>query len=121
MQKMKHKLKGGILATIGYVLSPLSWWNDVFINLPLAYIFGFLFGLISQKLFLPMMILGYWITNVVGFMLMHHGVKDLISDEKSKCTQKELVKDIIISLIYTIIVIVFIKIGWLKFPSEYFN
>ena len=77
---MKRKIKAGILTTIGYILSPLSWWNDLFINIPLAYGFGFLFGLISQKLFLPMMILGYWITNILGVILMHYGIKDLFSN-----------------------------------------
>ncbi len=118
---MKRKLSGGILATIGYILSPLSWWNDLVINIPLAYGFGFLLGLISKKLFLPMMIVGYWITNIVGFMLMHYGVRDLISKEEGKNTKKELKKDIIISMVYTIIVIVIVKMGWLKLPFEYFE
>jgi len=118
---MKNKIKGGALTTIGYILSPLSWWNDILINIPLAYAFAFPFGLISKNLFLPMMILGYWITNVVGFMLIHHGIKDLVSKETSKYTRKELTKDIIISIVYTLIVVVFIKTGWLKFPLEYFQ
>ncbi len=118
---MKNKIKGGISATIGYILSPLSWWNDLLVNIPLAYAFAFPFGLISKNLFLPMMIFGYWITNVVGFMLMHHGVKDLISKEKSEYTRKELVKDTVISIIYTLVVVMFVKIGWLKFPFEYFQ
>lgn len=118
---MKHRIKGGILATLGYILSPLSWWNDIVINIPLAYGFAFPFGLISRSLFLPTMILGYWITNIAGFVLIHHGVKDLVSKEKSKYTKKELVKDITVSIVYTIVVVVFIKMGWLKFPLEYFE
>jgi len=117
----KRKIKGGILATIGYLLSPLSWWNDIFINLPLAYIFAVPFGLISRKLFSPMIILGYWITNIAGFILMHHGVTDLISKETKTYTKKELTKDIIISIIYTLIVVIFILKGWIKFPSDYFS
>lgn len=118
---MKQKIKGGVLATIGYILSPLSWWNDLVINIPLAYVFAFPFGLISRTLFLPMMIIGYWITNVVGFMLMHHGVTDMVSKEKSKYTKKKLMKDIVISILYTLVVVAFVKIGWLKFPMEYFE
>lgn len=117
----KRKVKGGILAVVGYILSPLSWWNDLFVNIPLAYAFAIVFALISKKLFLPMMILGYWITNVVGFMMMHHGARDLFSNETKKYTRKELVKDIIISVVYTAIVIVFILKGWIKFPTEYFS
>jgi len=119
---IKRIIKGGLSATIGYVLSPLSWWNDVFVNLPLAYIFAIPFALISKTLFAPMMILGYWITNVIGFMMMHHGFKDLASksEKKHNPRKKELVKDIIISTIYTLIVVAFILKGWLKFPTEYF-
>ena len=118
---MHKKIKGGVLVTIGYLLSPLSWWNDIFINIPLAFGFGFLFGLISKKLFLPMMILGYWITNVLGFIMLHHGLKTMVSKKDDKYARKVLIKDIIISIIYTLIVILLIKIGWLKFPLDYFK
>lgn len=118
---MKRKIKGGILTTIGYILSPLSWWNDLVINIPLAYAFAFPFGLISKSLFLPMMILGYWITNVIGFILIHHGVKNLILEEKSKYSRKNLSKNILFSIIYTLVIVLFIKMGWLKFPLEYFK
>ena len=118
---LRKKIKGGVLATVGYILSPLSWWNDIFVNLPLAYIFALPFGYISKNLFAPMMILGYWITNVVGFMMMHHGAIDLVSKETKRYTRKELIKDIIISIVYTLVVIIFILKGWLKFPTEYFS
>ena len=118
---MNKKIKGGFLTTVGFILSPLSWWNDLLVNIPLAYIFAIPFGFISKSLFLPAMILGYWITNVVGFMLMHHGVSDLFNKKTKKYTRKELVKDIAISLVYTLIVVVFILKGWIQFPTEYFK
>jgi hypothetical protein len=71
---MNKKITGGFLATLGFLLSPLSWWNDVLLNLPLAYAFGFLFSLLSEKLFLPTMVVGYWLTNILGFILMHRGL-----------------------------------------------
>ena len=120
-QKIVKKIRGGILSTIGYILSPLSLYNDLFVNIPLAYIFAFPFGLISKTLFMPSMILGYWLTNVLGFMLMHRGINDITSKEQKQHTRKEITKDIIISIVYTLIVIVFIKVGWLKFPLEYFQ
>ncbi len=118
---MGQKIKAGALATIGYLLSPLSWWNDIFINLPLAYAFAFLFGLLSKKLFLPVMVLGYWITNIAGLILLHRGLKDLVTKEKIQYTKKSLVKDVIISIIYTAVVVILVKLGWLKFPLEYFK
>ena len=117
---IKRRLKGGLLATAGFLLSPLSWWNDIFINIPLAYVFAIPFGFFSEKLFFPAMIFGYWITNIIGFSLMHHAVKDLINKKAKKYTRKEVIKDIIISLIYTALVVILILMGWLKFPTEYF-
>ena len=37
-----QKIKGGILLTVGYLLSPLCWWNDLIINLPIAYGFDYM-------------------------------------------------------------------------------
>jgi hypothetical protein len=34
------KLRGGFLLVIGFLLSPLSFWNDLFFNLPIAYFLG---------------------------------------------------------------------------------
>ena len=67
----KKRLKCTVLSVSGYLLSPLSFWNDLFINFPIAYVFGVLFGLISQKLFLTGLIAGYWLSNIAGFVLLH--------------------------------------------------
>lgn len=119
---MKHKIKGSIIAIIGYILSPLSWWNDLIINIPLAYAFAFPFGLISKKIFLPMTILGYWLTNIAGFLLMHYGIKNVaIGESKNKNIKRDLIKDMVISIVYTGVVILLVQAGWLKFPLEYFK
>ena len=107
--------------TIGFILSPLSWWNDILVNMPLAYLFALPFGYISESLFLPAIIIGYWITNVVGFMMMHRGYHDLTTTKTSKHTRQELKKDILISIVYTIAVVAFVKMGWLAFPAEFFE
>jgi hypothetical protein len=33
------------------MLSPLSWWNDLFVNLPLALVFAWLVGLFYKPAF----------------------------------------------------------------------
>jgi uncharacterized membrane protein len=118
---VKNKITSGFISTLGYILSPLSWWNDLFVNIPLAYGFAFLFGLISKNLFYPMMIIGYWITNILGLILMHVGIKGFLNKEDSNYSKKELLKDFIFSILYTLIIVFLIKIGWLKFPTEYFK
>ncbi len=118
---VRGRIKNGLVATLGYLLSPFSWWNDLFINIPLAYGIAFLAGLISKNLFYPTIILAYWLTNVLGLVLMHHGVRGLISDGKKKYGRKELIKDFIFSILYTLIIVLLVKIGWLKFPAGFNN
>jgi hypothetical protein len=65
-----HRVSGGILATVGFILSPLSWWNDLLVNVPLAYAFATVVGLFARDLFVPALLVGYWLTNVVGFVLL---------------------------------------------------
>jgi len=105
------------LFALGFILSPLSWWNDLFVNIPLAYIFSLPFSMISRSLFLPSFVLGYFLTNILGFLLMHHGIsRGLLS---KKIIKRDLKRDIIISLIYTVIIILLVVMGILKSPMEY--
>ncbi len=116
-----RKARGGLLATVGYLLSPVSWWNDLFVNIPLAYAFGALVALVSKDLFLPAMVIGYWITNILGFVLMHRGIKEVVSKKKaSGYSKRELVADLAVSIVYTVIVVVLAAAGVLKLPAEYF-
>ncbi len=69
---MQRKLGARMLMLIvGYLLSPLSWWNDFFINLPIAYLIGIGMSLFQRRLFAPGMIIGYWFTNLLGLYLIY--------------------------------------------------
>jgi xanthine/uracil permease len=116
MEDRKSRIKGGLLAFIGYILSPLSWWNDPFINLPIAYLFGSLFSLISHRLFLPFMVLGYWLTNILGLILMQHGVSDILGKSDGKSNRKKLILSILSSTLYTILIILLFYFRILKSP-----
>jgi len=116
MLNNKSRIKGGFLTLVGYILSPLSWWNDPFINLPIAYLFGSLFSLISHKLFLPFMVIGYWLTNVLGLILMQHGISDILGEGNAKSKRKKLISSILASTLYTILIIVLIYFRILKSP-----
>jgi len=116
-----RRARGGVVATVGYLLSPVSWWNDLFVNIPIAYAFGSLVGLVSEDLFLPAMVVGYWITNVLGFVLMHWGMKDLLTrDGGEGRRRRDIIVDISISLAYTVIVVALAAAGFLRLPVEYF-
>lgn len=116
---MIKKIGHSVLVGIGFLLSPLSWWNDIIVNIPLAYIFSYPFTLISKKLFLPAFVFGYLLTNILGFVLMHKGIRGL---RGTKCNIKEeLKKDFLVSLFYTLLIVILVLFGIIKPPMEYLN
>jgi hypothetical protein len=111
---------GGILGLVGFLLSPLSWWNDAFINIPLAIGFGWVISLLYKPAFEPAVVIGYWLTNVLGLVLLHKGVQRIRSDEPPKpYSKKDLVRDLAISLAYTALIVLLLKLKLLQPFSEY--
>src|SRR5438874_13309522 len=104
----KRKLSGGAVAFIGFMLSPLSWWNDLFVNVPIALAFAWVISLFYKPAFEASLIVGYWLTNILGFVLMHKGAQSMVS-EKAKYTRRDLLRDFAISLIYTVVIVLLIN------------
>jgi hypothetical protein len=102
--RIRPRLGGGIWFVVGYLLSPLSWWNDAFINLPIAYGFASLVSLVSHRLFLPAILFGYWATNVLGLVLVHRGAAQVLSRDKPRNPRRELVKTLVASTLYTLLI-----------------
>ena len=117
----KRKISGGILATIGYLLSPLSWWNDAFINIPLALVFAWLASFVYKPAFAASLIIGYWLTNVLGFVLLHKGARQVFSEKPPPDSRRELWTDVMVSLVYTGVIVALIKLEILKPFTGYFN
>jgi hypothetical protein len=108
-------VKGGILVFIGWLLSPLTWWNDSFINIPIAWLIATLAGLINQKAFIPALFITYYATNIAGIVMMYLGL--------SKTAQQGLLKrsiiwSIIVSILYTGLMAVLIARGIFK-PASF--
>ncbi|MBD3281868.1 hypothetical protein GF391_03930 [Candidatus Uhrbacteria bacterium] len=103
----RYIIKHAASFVIGFVLSPLSWWNDLFINVPLAWamtwpalkLTSFIFP-VSKNFFLTAFIFNYWITNIVGMAMMHYSGKKLIS----KDAKFDIAKDLIVGIVYSIII-----------------
>ena len=108
---------------VGFLLSPLSWWNDIYVNIPLAYVGAWIVSLIYKPAFLTAFVINYWITNILGFVLMHKGASKLAKKEGTikPYTQKDIVKDIFISLAYTALMVVLIKLKAVRPIKEYFS
>jgi hypothetical protein len=123
----KRRVTGGVLGVIGFMLSPLSWWNDAVVNLPLAWLFASAVALIyrpaaepNSNVFDGLVIFGYWLTNVLGFVLMHKGAQKILSKEEKKYSRRALLRDVGVSLVYTALIVVLIKTGVLKPIGQYF-
>lgn len=109
---IKNKyVQGGFLGVVGFILSPLSWWNDLFVNLPLSFAFAWaaskillVFYDVEKGLFLILMIIGYWISNLLGFLMMHKGAEKII-DKKRK--NKGLVWNLAVTSAYTALIVLF--------------
>ncbi len=119
----KNKIKGSVIGVIGFLLSPLSWWNDLVVNIPLAIMIGWIFSLIYKPLFLPAAIFGYWFTNVLGLILLRRGGQTALKEEDAPnpFSKKELVKDIIISVAYTGVIILLAKLKVIEPLNNYFS
>jgi len=104
-------MEGGILGFVGFMLSPLSWWNDLFVNIPLALAFAWIISQFYKPAFEVACIIGYWLTNVAGFVLMHKGAKRMLTPGETapKYSWRDLAKDVAVSLLYTALIVVLIK------------
>lgn len=111
------KLRGGLLLIVGYLLSPLSFWNDLFFNLPIAYCFGYLCSWITPNLFLPSTIVGYWLSNIVGILMMQAGVLDVVQDQSKRNFKKELMIGIISSTLYSLLILALVYFKILPTPT----
>jgi hypothetical protein len=109
------------MAVAGFMLSPLSWWNDLFVNVPLAVAFAWLVSLFYRPAFSTSLVVGYWLTNVLGFVLMHKGAQKMVTDSNQKYSRRDLVRDLGVSLLYTALIVALIKFGVLKPIRNYFS
>ncbi|MFI5296037.1 MAG: hypothetical protein ACHQ0Y_13560 [Thermodesulfovibrionales bacterium] len=116
------KLKGSAMACIGYFLSPLSWWNDPYVNVPIAYFCAWVVSIFFPQLFLLAFVGAYMGTNVLGFILLHKGIGKTLSkadSEKVRYTRKDLMRDFSISLAYTLLIVALVKLKIVQPPQNY--
>lgn len=103
----------GTLGVIGFILSPLSWWNDLFVNVPLSFAFAWgvgrfltLFTEIHRWLFINLFVIGYFLTNLIGFLMIHYSIFGL---KRGKAGSLKI--QALICLIYTAVILVFFSLN----------
>ena len=65
------------------------------------------------------LIVGYWLTNLLGFVLLHRGARQLLARADSNPARSGFKQDLLVSLGYTALIVLLIKFGVLK-PIEYY-
>jgi hypothetical protein len=103
----------GVIGVIGFILSPLTWWNDLFVNVPLSYAFAYLIGsllrlfvLISKDLFINLFMVGYFLTNLIGLLMMHYSVFGVRRGKVGSFKT-----EVLVSAFYTLVILVCFTIG----------
>jgi hypothetical protein len=79
-----RKFQVGFLFFVGWLLSPFTWWNDAFINIPLSYILASLIFYVIPLPFKWLVIVIYWFTNLVGLFFMYAGGRPFIMSSKNR-------------------------------------
>jgi hypothetical protein len=101
---------------VGFILSPLTWWNDMLVNMPLAYLFSWPCAAIDEQFFLPAFITGYWLTNLLGLVMLHQGSAGLLKKQRDNFSFK---RSLIMASIYSALIFVVVILGWLESPATY--
>ena len=108
IQKSKNILYRAMFMA-GWLLSPLTTWNDILINIPLAYIMA---KAVKALLPLDMAILTvifYWVTNIAGLGMMYFSARRISAE--SKIPRKSLLSIIVPIIAYSIIIIIIDRWG----------
>lgn len=106
-----------LLLAIGWLLSPLCWWNDLVINLPLAYGVGLLVKQFRPEWFAAGLIAGYWLSNVVGIVLMQTSALEVFQEPGQPSNlRRELLWGLVTSTVYTLVVFVLVQTGVIHTP-----
>lgn len=108
-----RRLAWGGLFVLGFVLSPISWWNDALVNLPIAYLAAQLAAIFDRRLFLVAFIGAYWATNLIGLLLMHLSARKLMRKPEPRLS---LWRFFLVSLLYTLLIVVLARCEWIQFP-----
>ena len=109
---LRH-LAWGSLFAIGFTLSPISWWNDAVVNLPIAYLAAQLAAMLDQRLFLFAFVGTYWATNLIGLLGMHVSARKLLRQTEQRISLRRF---FLISLLYTLLIVALAQFKWIQSP-----
>ena len=93
----------------------------MFVNLPLALAFAWVVSWFYKPAFEACVIVGYWLTNILGFILLHKGAEKMISEKGKPYSRRALGRDIAVSLLYTGLIVILLKLKVLAPLTDYLH
>jgi len=108
-----RRLAWGSLFAMGFMLSPISWWNDALVNLPIAYLGAQLAAAFDRRLFMFAFVATYWATNLIGLLGMHISARKLSRQTAQKISLRRF---FLISLLYTLLIVALAQFKWIRSP-----
>jgi len=97
---------------IGWMLSPLTFWNDAFVNIPIAYLCAVLLAKVIKADFLFLTLAFYWLSNVFGVLMMYFSGKSIMQDKRNRLNA---LRTLLITVAaYSILIVILNRIGILK-------
>ena len=112
---MAVNIKGFIYRSVfflGWLLSPLTFWNDAFVNIPLAYICASLIFRLAHFDFLLLVLAFYWASNILGLALMYLSGRAIVKGEGYSA--KMLLQTILTVVIYSAALMLLSNLGILR-------
>lgn len=86
-------------------------------NLPIAYSLGWLVNWVHPGWLLPATVGGYWLSNVLGLVMMQWGVTDIVLTQSESTWRRDLLISLGSSTIYTLIVVGLLYFQVLPWPE----
>ncbi len=88
-------------------------------NLPLALGFAWLVALIWPAAFTAAFVAGYWLPNVLGLVLLTRAARELLTGRPAPYARRELLKDALVALAYTALLLVLVHLQVLQPVQDY--
>jgi len=101
-----------LIFLIGWLLSPFTFWNDAFVNIPLSYICADIFIRFFPADFLVTVVAFYWLSNALGILIMLASGRYIILGRKQLL--REALNLLLTIGIYTVLVIILHNLGILR-------
>lgn len=111
------QLRALLLLALGWLLSPLCWWNDLVFNLPIAWVFGKALQFVNPAWFTPGLVIGYWFSNLAGILLMQSSAMAVFrGEDEERDRRRELWTGLALSSVYTVVIFGLVRLGVLQTP-----